>query len=489
MRRSSALLLAFLAVALLGCVTAQGNITLAKIFSDHMVLQRNSSVKVWGVAKPNTKLVVTFNGQTANAIADIQGRWSTAVKTPDAGGPYELEVADEDGDTKVVISDVMIGEVWICSGQSNMEWPVSKAMNAETEIEQSKNYPNLRLFTIGKEASTQLLNDLGKVTPWDCCSPETVKDFSAVAYFYGRELSDKLDMPIGLVNASWGGSRCEAWTSRGAMDSVAELAPLLRHWDESDDLTNPHRPANLYNSMIAPLSGFKFRGVIWYQGEANVGRGDQYSVLFPTLIKSWRNALANDEEFPFYYVQLAPFRYEGRSKESLPEVWDAQRKTMKVANVGMVVTTDVGLDDDIHPPNKQVVGRRLSLWALANTYAEILPDEQKVTVFSGPVYESIATNKSEIRVTFTNAKGGLVARDDEPLTDFVVCGEDRVFHPATAAIDGEAVVVSSPEVEKPVAVRFGWSDTSSPNLVNKAGLPATPFRTDDFDLESKGVEF
>ncbi len=468
----------------------QADISLAKIFSDHMVLQRNSTVKVWGTADPGDKLVLKFNDTTTNPTVDPGGRWSTVIKTPDAGGPYVLEVSTEAGEPKIVINDVMVGEVWICSGQSNMNWPVSKSLNADTEIEMAKAYPEIRLFTVEPYASASPTSDFNKTSPWDCCSQESVRGFSATAYFFARELSKRLDMPIGLIHVSWGGTRCEAWTSRPAMDAVEELAPLLRQWDENDDPTSRHRPSNLYNGMIAPLTGFSFRGVIWYQGEANVGRGWQYGTLFPTMIDNWRKDLGKGKKFPFYFVQLAPFRYNGKSPQALPEVWDAQLKTFnQVENTGIVVTTDIGDPADIHPKNKQEVGRRLALWALKSTYDSELDEEKKVKQCSGPIYESISTNANQIRVTFKHAEGGLVARNDAELTHFSICGEDKVFHPAQAAIDGESVIVSSDKVEKPIAVRFGWDDTASPNLFNKDFLPASPFRSDDFELESKDVAY
>ena len=410
--------------------------------------------------------------------------------TPAAGGPYELEVVAEEGEPKVIFSDVMVGEVWLCSGQCNMEWEVSKSLNAETEIEQSKDFPMLRLFKVGDGASPQPLEDFVKVEPWSVCSPETVKDFSAIAYFFGKEISKELkDVPIGLIDASWEGTVCEAWTSRAAMDKVAALAPLLKHWDENDDPTSPNRPGNLYNSMIAPLKGFPIRGALWYQGEANHGRGKQYATLLPTLINDWR-ANFGQGDFPFYFVQLAPFRYNQKPPESLPEIWDAQLKTLKsVPNTQMVVTTDVGSPEELNPKNKQLVGSRLALIALGDVYKSSLPEDQD-RAFSGPIYESMSTNKNRIRITFKHTDGGLRIRDDEKeLTWFTICGEDQVFVKATATIAGDSVEVTSPEIDNPVAVRFGWDDSAQPNLVNGHGLPASPFRTDDFPLISEGRDF
>jgi sialate O-acetylesterase len=463
-----------------------GDISLPKIFSDHMVLQQKSAVKIWGQAEPGQKLVITFDDKQTNLQADARGHWSTLIQTPAAGGPFELEIADVSGEPKVVFTDVLVGEVWICSGQSNMEWPMKGVLNPETEIEQARNYPNLRLFTVAHSPSPQPLGDFTNVTPWSVCTPESVKSFSGAAYFFGRELSKEMgNVPIGLINTSWGGSRCEAWTSRQSMDDVEELAPLLRYWDENDDTTSQDRPSNLFNGMIAPLTQFAIRGVIWYQGESNNGRGHQYATLFPTMINDWRNAFGLGD-FPFYFVQLAPFRYKNQPTNALAEIWDAQLKTLKsVENTGMVVTTDIGNIDNIHPTNKQEVGRRLALIALANTYQDELPNGKQDLIESGPIYESMSTNQDQIRLTFDYVGEGLRKRfADEELGEFTICGEDRKFVPANATIDGDVIIVSSPQVKQPIAVRFGWSDTAEPNLVNSAGLPASPFRTDDFPLES-----
>ena len=494
----------------------RGDISLSKIFTDHMVLQQNSLVKVTGTAEPRQKLAVTFSQQVSKITADDQGDWMATIQTPAAGGPFELKVAAEEGEPKVALSNVMVGDVWVCAGH-NMEWPVSKSLNPATEIELSKNFPQLRLFSVDHNASVVALTDFAKVNPWRICSPETVSDFSATAYFFGRELSKGLkreeqaiDTPIGLIDCSWEWSSCEAWSSRSSMEAVESLAPLLKHWDENDEVpTDKNRPGNLYNGMIAPMAGFPIRGIIWYQGEANHGRGHQYATLFPALIKGWRKTFG-DEKLPFYYVQLAPYRYQGESPQGLPEVWDAQLKTLKsVPHTSMVVTTDIGDTEEIHPKNKQEVGRRLSLVALSGCYGDTKPDTKPDTkietetetmtetetapvdqiVSSGPIYKSMSIEEERIRICFDHAQG-LRARDkDEGLQCFLICGEDRKFYPAQAIISGEAVEVSSDKVNKPVAVRFVWDDSAEPNLVNGAGLPASPFRTDDFQLLSHGREF
>ena len=415
---------------------AQADITLPKIFSDHMVLQRNSSVPIWGTATPGERLMVTFNGQQHAATATPSGFWSTSIKTGDAGGPYELQIAATQSDLKVGFENVMVGDVWICAGQSNMEWPVSAALNPETEIEKAKNFPNLRLFSIEPSNSPKPLEDFSRASPWAVCSPDSVKEFSGVGYFFGCGISKELkDLPIGLIDSSWGGTRCEAWVSRESLDGVEALKPMLQHWDsQTDTVTSHNHPANIYNSMIAPMTRFPIRGFIWYQGEANVGRGSQYATLFPTLIQDWRKQFGSDE-LPFYFAQLAPYKYEGSSENALPELWDAQLKTAQdVANVGMVVTTDVGNLEDIHPRNKQVVGQRFARMALKNNYADDLKENPIEGECCGPLFESISISGSQLRVTFEHAGKKLSPRNQEAeLKGFTVCGADGVFHPADAA--------------------------------------------------------
>jgi len=491
----------FIALALWlgGGALLRGDISLSKVFTDHMVLQQNSLVKVTGTAEPRQRLSVKFAKQVSMVTANSKGEWLATIRTPGAGGPFELEVAAEAGELKVALSNVMVGDVWVCAGH-NMEWPVSKSLNAETEIQLSKNFPQLRLFSVDHSASVVPLTEFSKVDPWRICSPETVRDFSATAYYFGRELSralkhedQTLAIPIGLIDCSWESSVCEAWSSRASLEAVESLAPLLRHWDENDELpTVQNRPGNLYNGMIAPLKGFPIRGVIWYQGEANHGRGHQYATLFPTLIGDWRQAFGN-EKMPFYFVQLAPYRYQDESPQGLPEIWDAQLRTLKsVPNTGMVVTTDIGNAEEIHPKNKQEVGRRLSLIALSDCYldpSDAKDETKKKLVASGPIYDSMSIQNDRIRIEFKHSQGLAIDNRDQELVSFLICGEDRKFYPAQATIKGESVEVRSENVSKPIAVRFAWDDSAEPNLVNGAGLPASPFRTDEFPLQSQSRDF
>ena len=467
---------------------AQADITLAKLFTDHMVLQRNATVRIWGTSEPNDTLTISFAGQTYSAQANGQGEWSTTFPTGAEGGPFQLEVASEQTSARLLLNDVMLGEVWICSGQSNMEWSVEQSLNPKLEIEQAKDFSNIRLFRVHHHSVPQPVTEFHKVNPWVNCSPDTVKSFSAVAYQFAKRISKEKKIPIGLIETAWGGTRCEAWISANSLKQDPFFQPLLEHWLEADQPNSQHRPSNLYNGMIAPLKGFAFRGVIWYQGEANVGRGAQFARLFPTLIADWRKQLGEGSEFPFYFVQLAPFRYGNQPPEALPEVWDGQLKTFKsVPRTGMVVTTDIGNTKNIHPKNKQEVGRRLALWALANEYSDLC--QSPPTIVSGPIYDSMKVVDDYIELTFSHVGDGLEARGGTELTFFTICGEDRQFQPAQAEIVDGKIRVRAEGITKPVAVRFGWVDTAEPNLFNSAGLPASPFRTDDFPLRSEGVNF
>lgn len=464
------------------------DITLAKIFSDNMVLQRNSSVNIWGTAEANQNLEIAFLDQKIAVAADAKGNWSARLITSTPGGPYQLEVATVDGAPKIVLSNVMVGEVWLCSGQSNMEWPMTTVKNSDQEIEDAKDFGNLRLFTVVKDASPAQLDEFANVEVWQVCSSESVREFSATAYFFGRELSKQLNgIPIGLIDSSWGGTPAEAWVSRTSLTAKPVFEPMLKYWDEKPGNDNQNRPGFLYNGMIAPLKGSKISGVIWYQGESNNGRGFQYRTLLPSLIADWRTTFANPE-LPFLFVQIAPFRYESTSPSALPEIWDAQLHTLKtVSNTGMAVTTDIGDFKDIHPPNKQDVGIRLAQIALKQVYKN---DSFVNRPVIGPIYHSHRVEGNKVRIKFEHAGNGLKSPDNAELSEFLICGDDQKFVPAKATIlDGEQIEVWSESVANPVAVRFAWKDTPSPNLFNSEMLPASPFRTDDWELESAKVEF
>jgi sialate O-acetylesterase len=642
---------------IMACVAAaRADIRLPAIIGDHMVLQRGIKTSLWGWADPGeeVRLSVSWHRMERRATADADGNWMFSLKTPPGGGPYEITLA---GKNTITLNNVMAGEVWVCSGQSNMEWPLHSSNNAEQEIA-AADHPNIRLFTVQKKIATDPEPDC--VGQWSLCSPETIPGFSAVGYFFGRHLQRELDVPIGLINTSWGGTVAEAWTRGGALEKmpvfktriernaqaranpeaalkkyqeeldawqkkldaaaaqgraaiepgfddsdwkdmelpaaweqaglgnfdglvwfrkaievpsswagkklVLELGPIddqdttwvngvkvgahsgpgqwqaLRKYEigsnvvkagrnvitvqvldtggagglngqpgqmrikpaSADDadaisldgtwrykvgsdlasvppqpqppswMNNPNAPTVLYNGMIAPLVRFGIRGAIWYQGESNAGRAYQYRELFPTMITNWRQDWGLGD-FPFLFVQLANYMatQPEPGQSNWAELREAQTMTLRLPNTGMATIIDIGEADDIHPRNKQDVGKRLALWALAKTYGQDL-------VCSGPLYHSMEIQGNKIVLRFDHVGGGLVARGAGPLKGFAIAGKDRKFVWAQAEIKGNTVVVSSDAVAAPVAVRYAWADNPVCNLYNQAGLPASPFRTDDW---------
>jgi len=435
-----------------------------------MVLQQKMPVPIWGWADPGEKVTVTLGDAKATATAGQDGKWMVKLEPMAAGGPHAMTVA---GANTIALKDVLVGEVWVCSGQSNMQMSVRASNDAEKEIA-AADYPNIRLFTVARKIAEQPVDDCQG--SWVACSPETVPNFSAVGYFFGRKLHKDLDVPVGLINSSWGGTLAEAWTSHEGLLVDDDFKPILQRAEKFEP-KNPNQASNLYDGMLHPLIPFAIRGAIWYQGESNVSRAAQYAKLFPAMIADWRKHWG-EGDFPFLYVQLAPYRYGNQDPRNCAELWEAQLKTLSVPNTGMAVITDIGNVKNIHPRNKQDVGKRLALWALANTYG-------KDVVYSGPLYESMKVEGNKIRLQFKHVDGGLVARGGK-LTNFTIAGKDGEFVPAEAEIDGESIVVHSSAVDRPVAVRFGWRDDAEPNLFNKAGLPASPFRADNFPMATAG---
>lgn len=439
------------------------NVDLPAIFSDHMVLQRNSEVTIWGWAKSGEpiKLYTSWSADTLKTKADPNANWQLKLKTPDAGGPYKIII---EGYNRVEFNDVLIGEVWLCSGQSNMEWSARMGINnAEHEIA-AADHPNIRFFNVAHRTADTPQNDLGG--KWQESNPETMQDFSAVAYFFGRKLNHELDVPIGLINSSWGGTPAEVWVNKEVITSNPVLnadAPNIKEvpWC-------PVKPGKAYNTMIAPFNDFRIAGALWYQGETNTYSPDNYAVLLPALIESWRNDRGYD--FPFYFVQIAPFPY-GDNFAGV-RLRDAQRKSLKVPNTGMIVVSDIGDIEDIHPRNKQDVGLRLANMALNKHYGK------KDIVPSGPLYERMEKEGNRIRIFFKYAEKGLACKGKE-LTHFEIACEDGDFVKANAKIDGNSIVVQAKNIKEPVAVRFAWSDTAEPNLFNSDGLPASCFITEN----------
>lgn len=635
---------------------AAADVQLAGVFGDHMVLQREADVAIWGTAEPGEQVRIrgTWSEEHESIVqASASGHWRTTIRTGAAGGPYQLIIQ---GSGRLVLDDVLLGEVWVCSGQSNMEWSITASADPEAEIA-AAHHPRIRLFDVPRKVSVEPLDEVPGGS-WAACSPETIPGFSAVAYHFGRNLQAELDIPIGLISTNWGGTVSEAWTSAGTLRRFEEFGPVLDKleaaasgevkekslaalradwwgsfeksdpafrggwltgdaagtaggWAEVsvparfadakmegfdgamwfrrevevpaawsgkdlvvelgpvDDLdrtyvngalvgetiehgnwqrprtyripagsvnagknviavcaldtggagslgvagevrppmrlypqgANPESgvrlegtwliqpgsplgelpayprndwlhqnvPTALFNGMISPLIPYGIRGAIWYQGESNRNRAAQYRRIFPAMIGDWRR-LWGLGDFPFYFVQIAPFAYGGDTGQAA-ELREAQTFTMGAPNTGMAVTMDIGNPRDIHPRNKRDVGRRLALWALARDYGvDVVP--------SGPLYGGMVVVGSEVRLTFQYGEG-LTAGDGAP-SHFTIAGEDKVFHPAVARIEGEQVIVSSDAVPAPVAVRYAWGAADEPNLRNGAGLPAPSFRTDDW---------
>ena len=460
--------------------TAMAELRLPSIMADHMVLQQSRLVPIWGWAGPGEEVAVEVAGKTYKGTADGRGRWQVEVGPLSTGGPLEIVISGAAGDKKI-IKDVLVGEVWVCSGQSNMAMRVSSCNDAAKEIENAK-HPGIRAFMVERAVAEKPQDQC--VGSWTVCSPETAGGYMAAAYFFGRELHKELDVPVGLVQTAWGGTPSESWTSRKALESDPTLKPLLDRWDnaiekDAKKKSSPYQPAKLYNAMIAPIVPYGITGAIWYQGEANVGRAYQYRTLFPLLIKDWREAWGQGQ-FPFGFVQIAPWNYGG-DPARCAELWEAQLLTLKkMPNVGMAVTMDIGNTKDIHPKNKQDVGRRLALWALARNYGK------RDIVYSGPIYESMTIEGNKIRLRFDHIAGGLATRDGKAPSHFTIAGADQKFYPAEAKIDGDTIVVESKEVAKPVAARYAWHGGAEPNLMNASGLPASSFRTDQWKCVTEG---
>jgi sialate O-acetylesterase len=443
---------------------AVASVKLPSVIGDNMVLQRGQPVPIWGWANKGDEVTVSIAGQMQSAKAGDDGRWKVVLEQLDVGQPLEMTIKGS-SDALIALKNILVGEVWVCSGQSNMEMEVAKCNDASREIA-AANYPNLRLFTVEFKMSAEPQVDC--TGNWEPCSPANVAGFSAAAYYFGRQLQKELGVPIGLIHTSTGGTPAELWTSRKTLETDPVLKPLAK--GES---------SCLYNAMIAPLIPYAIRGAIWYQGESNVVRAHQYRTLFPAMIANWR-ADWGLGDFPFGFVQIAPYRYDGLSPTACAELWEAQLMTLKASpNTGMAVTMDIGDVKDVHPTNKQDVGKRLSLWAMAKVYGRDL-------VYSGPIYKSMSVEGSKVRLEFDHVGGGLAAADGKPLREFALAGADQKFVLADAEIDGNTVVCHSDQVAQPVSVSYAWRDDAVPNLANKEGLPASPFRTDSWKRVTEG---
>ena len=447
-----------------------GEIWLPSILSDNMVLQQESNVTIWGWTTATSEEITvygTWNNEKVTTKA-FQGVWSLQLPTPKAGGIYSVMV---EGHEKLELENVLIGEVWLGSGQSNMQWTPKHGLdNAEEEIKNA-NYPEIRFFQVAQQISDNPQDQLkGK---WEVCTPETMEKFSSVAYFFGRELHQKLGVPVGVINSSWGGTPVEVWLKKELITEDTELKKAAEKLNEV--AWWPSNPGLAYNAMIHPITKFNIAGCIWYQGESNRVNPVSYYKSFPLMIKSWREEW--DKDLPFYFVQLAPYKYDDPMDTDAAHVRDAQLYTMQnLDNTGMVVTNDIGNLENIHPTNKQDVGHRLALWALGKTYGK------DGLEYSGPVYRSMEIKGKKIVLHFDHADKGLMKKGKD-LREFIIAGEDGVFYSAKAKIRGNTVEVSSSKVKKPAAVRFAFTNGALPNLFNSEGLPASAFRTDNWELK------
>ena len=423
-----------------------GDVKLPSVFGSNMVLQSDVPVPVWGWADPGEEVTVRFGSTKKTVKADDQGNWRVTLKKLKASRKRGKQMEIKGKNSSIVFQNILIGDVWVGSGQSNMEWPV-RATRKGGEMIRSAKYPAIRLFLIPKVqkgAPDKTVN-----ASWQICTPATVTNFSAVLYYFGLKLQTDLKVPMGLIASSWGGSRIEPWTVNAGSQAGG----------------------GMYNGMIAPIVPYAIKGAIWYQGESNVGNGLGYHDLKKNLVEGWRRVWK--QELPFYYVQIAP--WSGYGGGQLPGLWEGQTKSLAIPDTGMAVITDL-VDNvgDIHPQMKLEVGRRLALWALARTYGK------KKVVFSGPLYKSMEVEGKRIRIHFAHTAGKLGSRDGKALREFQIAGIDGQFVAATAVIDKETVLVSAAGVESPTQVRFGWHKLANPNLINKAMLPASPFKTSNW---------
>jgi sialate O-acetylesterase len=493
------LLLCFVFASL--CV-ARGEVRLPHMLSDHAVLQRQMPVHIWGWAETGEKVTVSFHGQTQTSVADDLGRWSVFLRPEQAGGPYVLTVQ---GSNTIRLEDILVGDVWFASGQSNMEFPLNGfpgnavLKNGPQEIA-AATQPQIRLLRFARKASEYELRD--QDASWRLCTPETAAEFSAVAYFFARDLVKQEHVPIGLIDSTWGGTPVAAWLSldglsgdAGLMPQFAERVAMVENQSEAGAMLDAEKredakaraagqavpkhpwhpnpgswgPTALFNGMVAPAIDFTIKGVIWYQGEtdSSAGRAPLYERTFPAMITDWRTRWG-EGNFPFLFVQISSFT--STPAETWGVVREAQRRTLKLANTGMAVSLDVGQADNVHPPDKQTVGARLALAARGVAYGEAVE-------FSGPLFLEAAAEGSSLRVYFTHGQG-LVAKGGA-LEGFEVAGEDRRFRPGTARVDGDTVVVSAADVSRPVYVRYAWANAPmTANLYNGAGLPAAGFTSE-----------
>ena len=498
--------IACLGGCLAGSLAAAGQVTLPSVLSNHMVVQRDLPVHIWGTAPPGEGVQVSFRGESRGVTTGPLGRWSVYLKPGEAGGPFELTLqgtpplgGSSAAVQTITISDVLVGDVWVASGQSNMEFAMRQAATAADDLPKAGN-DQIRLMIVRQKASEYPLADVDS-GGWAASTPETAKDFSAVAWYFAQEINQREHVPVGVIDSTWGGTVAEAWTRLAALGQDAALAPVFVEWakmteretdvqarlkDQQKQIADAKAagtpipefpwhpqllswgPGMLWNGMSAPLTPFPIRGVIWYQGESNsaLPRAPLYQRVFSTLIQDWRHEWG-EGDFPFLFVQIANFKSNDR--ENWAELREQQLKTLTLRNTAMAVTIDIGNPDNVHPTDKVDVGLRLALAARALSYGEDVS-------YSGPIFRQATPEGSAIRVWFEHHAKGLAAKGGE-LTSFEVAGADGRFVPATAKIDGNTIVVSSDAVLEPVFVRYGWANSPQCNLFNGEGLPASPFNS------------
>ena len=472
------LILLVFSFLMVGFVSAE--IILPKVITNNMVLQREKSVAIWGKADVNEKVTVKFEGQIKTVVADSSGNWEVKLNPMSASAvPRKMIIS---GSNTITLDNILVGEVWLCSGQSNMEYPLDLRLHkfvapkkgedlAEKELKGNKN-PLIRFLYVERKLQTEL-----PTKGWTDCNDSLFRFVSAAGYFFAKELANELKVPIGIISSSWGGTRVEQWTPPTAY----EQSPLFKDsvFGKPNFKIDGMIPGKMFTGMLLPIIPYTIKGFLWYQGESNLMIHDTATFAAKTklMIDTWRGRW-NDNKMPFYFVQIAPYYYSKRKDklqhgtDLLPYYWEAQAKCLDIPNTGMVVTTDlVDNLNNIHPSYKWEVGRRLSLWALAKDYG-------KKIVFSGPLYSKIKIKKNSIELEFTHTGSGLISANGQPLNWFTIAGGDKKFVVAKALIKGNKVIVSSKDVINPIAVRFAWDETAMPNFCNKEKLPASPFRTD-----------
>lgn len=488
--------------------SAFAEITLAPLFSDHAVLQQGKPVPIWGRATPGERITVSFQGHAASTTTDSNGRW-VVILAPLAPSneSAELTVA---GKSTVVLSDVVVGEVWLVSGQSNMEWPVSYLSEEERKLA-AVDLPLVRHLKIEREVAGTPA-ETAKTGGWQPALRDHVGDFSAIGYLFARDLQRRLGLPVGIINSSWGGTAIEAWMSDASRQSTPFSAEIDARWQQAMSdwppervarypadraawekaeadakatktknplpwpqppatLDSPRRPGGLFNAMIAPLQPGALRGFLWYQGESNVDQPTEYAALFPAMIRAWRSNWG-DENLPFLFVQLPNYADGDPNARKWARLREAQMSALKLPATGMTVAIDVGEPENLHPTSKLELARRLALLAKVEVYG-ITGDA------NGPVLASATPEGAAMRVRFVNAGTGLIARG-QPVQSLELAGADKVFHPAAGRIERDTLLVTSAKVKEPVAVRYAWSNAPIANLYSGAGLPAAPFRSDDW---------